>query len=178
MTEVTMADLLAAQRRMRRAALDSPLGAVITYSSVEALRPATPMRLHLTLEGSLPVAALLGDAGFRTRLEPLLDAREVERAVIVFTRVNLANLSFTVTAHGVDLGTAVLLEEVVREYVSRVRYRAETAGGLHDAPAPSEAEVAASSSLNRASGRQVWTSRGAVRLGALEPEHWDCEMGL
>ena len=178
MTEFTMADLLMAQRRMRRAALDSPLGGVIVYSSVEALRLGAPMRLYLTLEGSLPIAALLNDAGFRMLLDPLLDAREVERAVIVFTRFNLAKLSFTVAAHGTDVGTAMLLEEVVRDYVAHVRCSAERAGGLHDAPTPSEAEVAASSSLNRASGRQVWTSRGAVRLGALEPEHWDCEMGL
>lgn len=133
---------------MKAAVLDSPLRPVVFALNVEALRPHSAPRLHVVLDGRLPVAALLADPLFRDRLAPLLSPADVEQAQLHFT-ADPATLATTVEVLGTDVGTAALLETITQEYVRARRFQAEQQAGLHPKAQPSEAEIAASSPLNR-----------------------------
>ncbi|GAA5512485.1 hypothetical protein Dcar01_01199 [Deinococcus carri] len=149
---------------MKAPLLDSPLKPVIAGLTVEAASPHRQVRLHVTLHGTLAVAALLGEPSFRDRLAPMLSAEDVERAWLHFEHGNLAALGYTTRVTGVDVGTAALLGAVVREYVQALRFQGEMQVGLH-APGPrTEVEIAASSSLNPQWRPPVFTISGAVHL--------------
>lgn len=148
--------------------LGSPLRPVITSLTVEATSRHSQVRLHVTLQGTLPVAALLGDEAFRGLLVPMLFPEDVERGQVHFEHGDLASLTSTAQVTGVDVGTAALLEAVVREYVQILRYRGEVQAGLHTPVKYTEAEIAASSSLNRQWREPVLTARGAAHLAPPE----------
>ena len=154
--------------------LESPLRPVISGLTVEAASRHSQVRLHVTLEGTLPVAALLGDEAFRDLLAPMLTPGDVERAQVQFEHSDLAALKYSTSVTGVDAGAAALLEAVVREYVGVLRYRGEAQAGLHAPVKYTEAEVAASSSLNPQWREPVLTAHGAVYLSlpetGFEPE--------
>ncbi|MBZ9752143.1 hypothetical protein GO986_12090 [Deinococcus sp. HMF7620] len=149
---MTFTELLAAYTQaidtMKAAIQDSPLQPVIFALNVEALRPHSAPRLHVVLDGHLPVAALLADPLFRDRLAPLLTPADVERAQLHFT-ADPATLATTVEVLGTDLGTASLLEPLTLDYVRARRFLAEQLAGLHPKAQHTEAEIAASSPLNR-----------------------------
>ncbi len=63
---------------MKGLLLGSPLRPVITGLSVEAASRHSQVRLHVTLQSTLPVAALLGDEMFRSLLIPFTPV-DVER---------------------------------------------------------------------------------------------------
>lgn len=148
--------------------LESPLHPVITGLTVEAASRHSQVRLHVTLQGTLPVAALLGDEVFRGLLAPMLTPEDVERGQVHFEHGDLAALKYTTGVTGVDVGTAALLEAVVREYVQTLRYRGEVQAGLHTPVRHTEAEIAASSSLNAQWREPVVTAHGAVYLSRPE----------
>ena len=148
--------------------LESPLRPVISGLTVEAASRHSQVRLHVTLQGILPVAALVGDETFRNLLAPMLTPEDVERAQVHFEHVNLATLKSSTRVTGVDVGAAALLEAVVREYVQRLRYWGEVQAGLHAPVKHTEAEVAASSSLNPQWREPVLTAHGAVFLSRPE----------
>ena len=148
---------------MRAEVLASPLAPVLVAASAHAERLNAPLRLHLTLDGELRVAALLADPAFHKQLAAVfLTTADVERATLRFSHEDLSNLSYRTEALGVDLGTAALLEEAVKGYVSGVRRAAERAAGLSEAP-PTEGEIAASSSLNAGWFGQDLSARVALR---------------
>ena len=163
-----------AMTTMKAPLLDSPLRPVIRSLTVEAASRHSQVRLHVTLQGSLPVAALLGDETFRSLLAPMLTPEDVERGQVQFEHVDLATLKSSTHVTGVDVGAAALLEAVVREYVQRLRSRGEVQAGLHAPVKHTEAEVAASSSLNPQWREPVLTDHGPVSLSqpetGFEPE--------
>lgn len=166
------ADPFAAYREavatMKGPLLGSPLRPVITGLTVEAASRHSQVRLHVTLQGALPVAALLGDETFRGLLAPMLTPGDVERGQVHFEHDDLTSLKSTAHVMGVDVGTAALLEAVVQEYVQTLRYRGEVEAGLHTPVRYTEAEIAASSSLNRQWREPVITAHGAAHLSRPE----------
>lgn len=148
--------------------LESPLHPVIRGLTVEAASRHSQVRLHVTLQGTLPVAALLGDEAFRNLLAPMLTPEDVERGQVQFEHGDLASLKSTTHVTGVDVGAAALLEAVVRDYVRSLRYRGEVQAGLHPRVKSTEAEIAASSSLNPQWREPVMTAHGAVSLSCPE----------
>ncbi|MBB5234274.1 hypothetical protein [Deinococcus budaensis] len=148
--------------------LDSPLHRVISGLTVEAPSRHSQVRLHVTLQGTLPVAALLGDETFRSLLAPMLTPEDLERAQVQFEHVDLATLKYSTRVTGVDVGAAALLEAVMREYVQALRYRGEVQAGLHLRVEYTEGEIAASSSLNPQWREPVITAHGAVSLSRPE----------
>lgn len=155
---------------MKGPLLGSSLRPVITGLTVEAASRHSQVRLHVTLQGTLPVAALLGDEAFRDLLAPMLTPEDVERGQVQFEHSDLASLTSTAHVTGVDVGTAALLEAVVREYVQTLRYRGEVQAGLHPPVKHTEAEIAASSSLNPQWREPVITAHDAVYLSRPEIE--------
>ncbi|MBI0447228.1 hypothetical protein [Deinococcus sp. DB0503] len=160
----------AAVKALQAPLLGSPLKPVIAGLTVEAASPHSQVHLHVTLQGTLPVAALLGDETFRGLLAPMLTAQDVEWSQVQFEHGDLATLKSTAHVTGVDVGTAALLEAVVREYVQTLRYRGEVQAGLHPKVKRTEAEIAASSSLNLQWREPVITAHGAVYLSRPEIE--------
>ncbi|WP_216322988.1 hypothetical protein [Deinococcus aestuarii] len=69
---------------MKGPLLSSPLRPVIIGLTVEAASRHSQVRLHVTLQGTLPVAALLGDEAFRGLLAPMLTPGDVERGQVHF----------------------------------------------------------------------------------------------
>ncbi|MEF2278281.1 hypothetical protein V3W47_08205 [Deinococcus sp. YIM 134068] len=153
-----------AMTTMKAPLLDSPLRPVIRSLTVEAASLHSQVRLHVTLQGTLPVAALLGDETFRSLLAPMLTPENVEQAQVHFEHGDLASLKSTAHVTGVDVGAAALLETVVGEYVGALRFRGEVQAGLHPRVKSTEAEIAASSSLNPQWREPVITAHGAVFL--------------
>ncbi|GAA5534839.1 hypothetical protein [Deinococcus aluminii] len=154
----------AAVKAMQAPLLDSPLTPVIAGLTVEAASPHSQVRLHVTLQGTLPVAALLGDETFRGLLVPMLTPEDVERGQVHFEHGDLATLKSTAHVTDVDVGTAALLEAAVWKYVQTLRYRGEVQAGLHPPVKHTEAEIATSSSLNAQWREPVITAQGAVYL--------------
>ncbi|EYB66410.1 hypothetical protein DEIPH_ctg139orf0138 [Deinococcus phoenicis] len=150
--------------------LDSPLRPVLSGLTVEAASRHSQVRLHVTLQGTLPVATLLGDETFRNLLAPMLSPEDVERGQMHFEHGDLAALKSTTSVTGVDVGTAALLEAVVREYVQALRYRGEVQAGLHTPVKHTEAEIAASSSFNPQWRETVITAHGTAHLSSPEIE--------
>ncbi|GAA5501108.1 hypothetical protein Dxin01_00839 [Deinococcus xinjiangensis] len=138
-----------AVQKMYARVLSTPLTPVLVGCSFYVERLSQPLRLHLTLDGEVRVAALLNDEDFREKLsETFLAPADVERATLRFTHDDLTRLSYSTEVLGVDAGTAALLEEAVKVYISGVRRAAERAAGMHTQTDVSEGERAASSSLN------------------------------